>query len=162
VQREYDLMGSNRLRLATFSEVASVGAAPSGGHRLALRDINNGTGQPVDVDAVVLATGFRDFGSGPDDERHHPLLAGVLDRLVLDDTGVPVVNRDYSLATRPGPADGPSPLLYLNGLCEASHGMGDAGALAMLSVRSTDIVESLMRHATSTPDAPGLPVEAGR
>ena len=45
--------------------------------------------------------------------------------------------------------------LYLNGLCEASHGMGDAGALAMLSTRSTDICESIMRWpaAVARPEA---------
>jgi L-ornithine N5-oxygenase len=51
--------------------------------------------------------------------------------------------------------------VYLNGLCEASHGMGDAGALAMLSARSSDIAESLVKLHARTEAAPPA-VEAAR
>ncbi|GAA0404332.1 SidA/IucD/PvdA family monooxygenase [Streptomyces luteireticuli] len=144
VQHEYRLMGSDRLLLKPFSEVAAVGRDGGGSvNRLVLRDVNHGTRSVYDADVVVLATGFRDFGLGPDDEPYHPLLAGIADRLALTDEGLPDVARDYSVPVER--SYGGRPLrLYLNGLCEASHGMGDAGALAVLSARSTDIVESLM------------------
>ncbi|KAB7832662.1 SidA/IucD/PvdA family monooxygenase [Streptomyces mobaraensis] len=145
VQHEYALKGSDRLRLMPFSEVSEVAPHGSGGvHRLVVRDVNNDTRSVYDADVVVLATGFRDFGLGPDDEPYHPLLADVADRLALTEEGIPAVARDYSVPVARR-AYGSRPLrLYLNGLCEASHGMGDAGALAVLSARSTDIAESLM------------------
>ena len=64
-----------------------------------------------------------------------------------------MVTRDYSVQVR---GDHGALRLYLNGLCEPSHGMGDAGALAMLSVRAADIAESIMvaRHSPR----PGPPV----
>lgn len=145
IQHEYDLIGSDRLRLMSFSEVVeTVPRSADGGHRLLVRDVNHKTESVFDVDVIVLATGFRDFGAGPDDERYHPLLEGVADRLPVDEHGVPVVARDYSIEVE-GRVHGPRPLrIYLNGLCEASHGMGDAGALSMLSVRSSDIAKSIM------------------
>ena len=147
IQREYDLIGSDRLRLQTFSEVAELlPQAAAGAHRLVVRDVNYDTQSPLDVDAVILATGFRDFGMGPDEESYHPLLEGVADRLPLQEDGTPVVARDYSIELKTSAHDAAPPRIYINGLCEASHGMGDSGALAMLSTRSTDITESIMRR----------------
>ncbi|OKI01383.1 oxidoreductase [Streptomyces sp. CB02923] len=142
-QREYELTGSARLRLQPFTEITGLDTAPRGGpHRLSVRDVNHLTQDTVDADVIVLATGFKDFGTGPDDEPYHPLLEGVAHRLPLDGDGIPVVGRDYAIELK---ASTPRPLkVYLNGLCEASHGMGDAGALAMLSVRASDISRSLL------------------
>jgi L-ornithine N5-oxygenase len=150
VQHEYDLTGSDRLELMSFSEVAEVTPDVRGGpHRLLVLDANYKTGSVYGADVVILATGFRDFGAGPDDEQYHPLLEGVVDRLSVDDRGLPVAARDYSVQVKDGMHSRRPPRLYLNGLCEASHGMGDAGALAMLSARSTDIAESIMRRPGS-------------
>jgi L-ornithine N5-oxygenase len=146
LQYEYELTGSDRLQLMSYSEVAGV-TTHRGVHRLSVRDVNYGTVSVLDADVVILATGFRDFGVGVDDERAHPLLEGVLDRLAVDGHGMPVVARDYSIQVE-GTRGPHAPRLYLNGLCEASHGMGDAGALAMLSARSADIAASIMRQPT--------------
>ncbi|MFI5808784.1 SidA/IucD/PvdA family monooxygenase [Streptomyces sp. NPDC051561] len=154
IQREYDLTGSQRLQMMPFSEVTAFETPVSGGpHRLVMRDINHSAQKTldVDVDVVVLATGFRDFGTSPSDEPYHPLLEGVAHRLPLDEDGVPVVARDYGIELKV-PAHRSRPLkVYLNGLCEASHGMGDAGALAMLSVRASDITEALLLQGTPQP-----------
>ncbi|WP_221359124.1 SidA/IucD/PvdA family monooxygenase [Streptomyces beigongshangae] len=145
VQREYSLIGSERLRLRPFTEVTEIDTPSDGGpHRLVTRETNHHTRETLDADVVVLATGFKDFGIGADDERYHPLLEGVASRLPLDEEGVPEVGRDYAIELK-APASAPRPLrIYLNGLCEASHGMGDAGALAMLSARASDIAASLL------------------
>ena len=144
-QYEYELTGSDRFRLVPFSEVVEV-AARGAGHRLSVRDVNNGRPSSLETDVVVLATGFRDIGVGLEDEIRHPLLDGIEDRLAVDAEGLPAVNRDYSVEVS-ARIEGMPPLrLYLNGLCEASHGMGDSGALAVLSARATDIAESIIRH----------------
>ncbi|MFH0245741.1 SidA/IucD/PvdA family monooxygenase [Streptomyces sp. HK10] len=152
VQREYELTGSDRLRLRPFTEVTGIDASPrDGAHRLTLRDVNHLALDTVDADVVILATGFKDFGTGPGDEPYHPLLEGVAHRLPLDEEGVPVVGRDYAIELKTTESS-PRPLkVYLNGLCEASHGMGDAGALAMLSARASDIAESLLLHEAPEP-----------
>ncbi|MGW2458040.1 SidA/IucD/PvdA family monooxygenase [Streptomyces sp. NPDC004457] len=153
VQREYDLIGSDRLRLRPFTEVTRIDApSGTGPHRLTMREINHHTHDSLDADVVILATGFKDFGISADDERYHPLLEGVAHRLPLDEEGIPEVGRDYAIELK-APETASRPLrIYLNGLCEASHGMGDAGALAMLSARASDIADSLL-----TPPAPTLP-----
>lgn len=55
-----------------------------------------------------------------------------------------VVERDYAIDLCGG-NDGP-PGLYLNGLCESSHGLGDAGSFSLLSLRAQDIATSLHRR----------------
>jgi L-ornithine N5-monooxygenase len=161
IQHEYELTGSDRLQLLTFSEVVEVESHARGAfHRLVVRDVNYGTQSLYDADVLILATGFRDFGAGPDDEQRHPVLEGVADRLIVDDQGLPVVARDYSLSIKKRMSS-PHPLrLHLNGLCEASHGMGDAGALAVLSARSTDIAKSIMSQPSGLPHEERITAEA--
>ncbi|MFJ2777974.1 SidA/IucD/PvdA family monooxygenase [Kitasatospora sp. NPDC087315] len=163
VQHEYEITGSDRFRLMPYSEVVQVTPHAQGSaNRLTVRDVNYGTESAYDADLVVLATGFRDFGEGPDDERRHPLLEEVADRLAVNEHGLLDVARDYSVPVT-GQTYQPRPLrLYLNGLCEASHGMGDAGALAVLSARSTDIAESILGKPGESTGPERLPVEAVR
>jgi L-ornithine N5-oxygenase len=154
-EHECELTGSDRFLLIPFSQVQRV-TEVTGGRRLVVQDVNNQARSVVDTDVVILATGFSDFGTGEGDQCYHPMLEGLADRLDLDDEGLPVVARDYSVQVK---GDHGSLRLYLNGLCEPSHGMGDAGALAMLSVRAADIAESIM----AAPDSarPRQPVAAG-
>ncbi|MEU2793437.1 SidA/IucD/PvdA family monooxygenase [Streptomyces sp. NPDC007100] len=154
IQREYDLTGSDRLRMLPFTETGQLTRSPGGAHRLVVRDINHADEQTIDADVVILGTGFRDFGTGPNDEPYHPLLEGIAHRLPLDDEGIPIVARDYSIELNAQEYSRRPLRVYLNGLCEASHGMGDAGALAMLSARSSDIANSLVDHARLTADEP--------
>jgi L-ornithine N5-monooxygenase len=144
-QHEYELTGSDRLRIIPFSEVSEVQdvgpRANRGGYRMTMRDVNNKALTIVETDSVVLATGFRDFGTGEGDQPYHPMLEGIADRLDLDDDGLPVVARDYSVRVR---GKHGALRLYLNGLCEPSHGLGDAGALAVLPARAADIAQSIM------------------
>jgi len=113
---------------------------------LDVADKYTGRSATVTVDHTVLATGYRDFGGRDDDEPVHPLLDEVIDEFCTHPDGVPIVNRDYSLQPRPGGvADIHELKVYLNGLCEESHGMGDAGALAMVAHRARDIGVSINR-----------------
>jgi L-ornithine N5-oxygenase len=45
--------------------------------------------------------------------------------------------------------------LYLNGLCESSHGMGDAGSFSLLSLRSAAILNSLSNRLSPASAAGG-------
>jgi L-ornithine N5-oxygenase len=106
------------------------------------------------VDAVVLATGFLDLGNGEAAEAFPPLLAGVADSLACRADGGLAVARDYRVATSHGLP------LYLNGLCESSHGLGDAGSFSLVAVRALDILTSLeaalARPAAAQPATPDL------
>lgn len=133
--------------------------ADADGVGLRLRERFLGTVTDARVDAVVLATGFKDLGVGEMCELYPPLLAQVAPGLARRADGALDVARDYSVANEAGLA------LYLNGLCESSHGLGDAGSFSLLSLRSQEIHESLSRRLgpgerASAPQ-PGLRVVAG-
>ena len=85
-------------------------------------------------DAVVLATGYRRDG-------YKRLLEGL--QAHLQDG----VGRDYRLCCQPQMSVG----IYLQGCCEASHGLSDT-LLSVLAVRSQEVVDALLdnrRHLQS-------------
>ncbi|HVB41297.1 MAG TPA: SidA/IucD/PvdA family monooxygenase [Streptosporangiaceae bacterium] len=91
------------------------------------------------ADLVVLATGFRDLGPHPHQEPYPALLSGVIDQFQFDADGYLLVEANYFLRSH---TDSTPPLI-LNGLCESSHGIGDAGSFSLLSLRAATILEGL-------------------
>jgi L-ornithine N5-oxygenase len=115
----------------------------------------DGTGVSLDVeevhthdattdraDLVVLATGFRDLGPHSRQEPYPSVLSGVIDQFQFDADGYLVIEPEYRLR----PLQGGTPPLFLNGLCESSHGIGDAGSFSLLSLRAATIVEGLRKE----------------
>jgi L-ornithine N5-monooxygenase len=94
------------------------------------------------ADLVILATGFRDLGPHPHQEPYPALLGGVIDRFQFDADGYLIVEADYSLRRH----DERTPPLFLNGLCESSHGIGDAGSFSLLSLRAGTIRDGLLKR----------------
>jgi L-ornithine N5-oxygenase len=110
--------------------------------QLDVTEVHTGELETDEVDFVVLATGFRDLGPGPHQERYPAPLTNVAEDFRFDEEGFLVVNPDYSIE----PADPGTPDLFLNGLCESSHGIGDAGSFSLLSLRAATIGESLRKR----------------
>ncbi|MGK5500867.1 SidA/IucD/PvdA family monooxygenase, partial [Streptomyces sp. URMC 125] len=145
---EQRLDGDQRVFVRGNSEIRT--AEPDGnGVRLEVEEIHTKDMSTDHVDLVILATGFRDLGPGRHQEAYPELLAGVIDRFQFDDDGYLVVEPDYRLRSR---TDG-TPPLFLNGLCESSHGVGDAGSFSLLSLRAATILDGL-KKAGSTAAAP--------
>ena len=111
------------------------------GVRLFIKDAHTERMSQFDADAVILATGFRNTGNSEDQELFHPLLADVVDHYERDADGALLVTRTYQLIPREDEAD--SPPIFLNGLCESSHGLGDAGSFSLLSQRAYEIERAL-------------------
>ncbi|WP_068827006.1 lysine N(6)-hydroxylase/L-ornithine N(5)-oxygenase family protein [Pseudomonas sp. BMS12] len=91
-------------------------------------------------DAVILATGYRRDG-------YKRLLAGLQEHLGEG------VERDYRLSCQPQLSAG----IYLQGCCEASHGLSDT-LLSVLAIRSQEVVDALLdnrrhRHTTGVASA---------
>lgn len=110
---------------------------------LSLRDIYTGATELVHADLLVLATGFLDIGRNGRDglpslltevAPHFSWTGGYLD-----------VERDYRV--RFSSKSGPMPDLYLNGLCESSHGLGDAGSFSLVSFRARDILTGIVNQS---------------
>ncbi|MDD0843575.1 lysine N(6)-hydroxylase/L-ornithine N(5)-oxygenase family protein [Pseudomonas sp. Gutcm_11s] len=80
-------------------------------------------------DAVVLATGYRRDG-------YKRLLEGLQQHLGDG------VERDYRLSCQPQMSAG----IYLQGCCEASHGLSDT-LLSVLAIRSQEVVDALLDNS---------------
>ncbi|MBM7773848.1 L-ornithine N5-oxygenase [Actinokineospora baliensis] len=141
---EDDLDGAQRITLHTNRIIESV---VERGGRVALDCLErvDGSREVITADRVVLATGFRDLGTGKRAETLPPLLADLVPALRVDaETGVRV-GLDYRLAT----TDPQAPPIFLNGLCESSHGLGDAGSFSLLALRAKAILHSARRALTT-------------
>jgi L-ornithine N5-oxygenase len=133
---EQSLRGESRLQLRTCEEIQAC--RPSTGQvEIESRHYLEGTHHRQGFDLIILATGFLDLGQGERQEPFPPLLAALVGE---DARGGLSIRRDYRIDLANGLP------VYLNGLCESSHGMGDAGSFSLLALRSKAIVESLARH----------------
>jgi L-ornithine N5-monooxygenase len=142
---EQAVRGEAAIVVHNMTEVEEV-RTEDGGVRLVLRDVHTGDVRVRHVEAVILATGFRNFGTAENEELCHPLLAEIADFYEKDDDGTLRVTRSYQLV----PVNGGQtfPPVFLNGLCEHSHGLGDAGSFSLLSYRSFEILGALERALT--------------
>ena len=104
---------------------------------LELSDRHSLERQTVTLDAVILATGFRNFGTEPEQEPYHPLLENLIDFTAFREDGGVSITRDYRLQKLNGAK---FPPIYINGLCESSHGFGDAGSFSLLSMRAGTVI----------------------
>jgi L-ornithine N5-oxygenase len=132
---EQKVTGDMRHRFLRRHEVRSVRETADGIH-LGLLDLNEGRESSACYDVVVLATGY--------ERQHHKTLLAPIAPYLGDFT----VDRNYQVET----AAGFRPGIFLQGACEASHGLSDT-LLSVTSVRTGEIGRALVR---SSPPAAGL------
>lgn len=154
---EQELDGEQRLFVHGSHEATAV-AADDHSVTIDFREVHTGEHVRDTVDFAVLATGFRNLGPGPHEELHPPLLTALAPRLATEPDGRLEVAADYRLLPL-DPADGLPPL-FLNGLCESSHGIGDAGSFSLLSLRSGTLADSLAA-ALMHPGPAAAPLQSG-
>jgi L-ornithine N5-monooxygenase len=138
---EQRLDGDQRVFVHGNSEVRTAEVTDSG-VRFEVEEVHTRDVVEEHADLVVLATGFRDLGPHPHQEPYPALLGGVIDRFQFDADGYLIVEADYSLKSH---VDS-TPPLFLNGLCESSHGIGDAGSFSLLSLRAATIRDGLRKR----------------
>jgi L-ornithine N5-oxygenase len=156
---EEKLGGKCRFHLLNNQAIRQAIATPNG-IELGLEEVNTGATRSTQLDAVVLATGFLDLSGGPAGETIPPLLEPFAQEIRLDSAGAVEVTRDYRVRFH----NDSLPPVYLNGLCEASHGFGDAGSFSLLSVRSETIATAALACLDgSVDDAPesSAPISSG-
>lgn len=143
---EQRLDGRQRVTVKGNRQVIDVDPA---GDRigLVLAETNYGDIEHDEVDLVVVATGFRDLGPQPSQEPYPAMLTGLRDLLTFDQDGYLAINEDYSLVT----ASADAPLIFLNGLCESSHGIGDSGSFSLLSLRAATIAGGYLARSGYQP-----------
>lgn len=138
---EQRLDGDQRVFVQGNSEVRTA-EADDAGVSLEVTEVHTNDVTQVRADLVVLATGFRDLGPNPQQEQYPALLGTIIDHFQFDEDGYLIVESDYRLRSRVES----TPPLYLNGLCESSHGIGDAGSFSLLSLRAATIRGGLREH----------------
>ena len=142
---EQRLDGGHQITLHRNTEITGVRPGPTG-IALELTERHRGTTDGIEVDAVILATGFTDLT----DEGGGHFLPGVLEpvrpRVGRTPSGRASIGRDYRVLAA---ADAPLPPIYLNGVCETTHGLGDAGSFSLVSLRAATIADSLSKSLTA-------------
>jgi L-ornithine N5-oxygenase len=138
---EQKFNGRERLNILNNTTICGTKAAPDGGITLDVIHRFRPERSSLNVDGVLLATGFRNLGGGEREEKHPPLLNSIADAVKRRADGSVYVTRDYRLMPRS--ASDALPPIYLNGLCESTHGFGDAGSFSLLALRSSTIARSI-------------------
>lgn len=133
------------IQLHQNSMIKKIEANPeTNEYKISLVDCYNQNAAIVEVNGIIFATGYKNFGNLENQEPYHPILEGIASNLVFREDGGPDILRDYRLNNKCS-----APNVYLNGLCEASHGFGDAGSFSILSIRGDVIASSLQEHIKS-------------
>ncbi|KVE28650.1 L-lysine 6-monooxygenase [Burkholderia singularis] len=128
---EDQLAGRERLNVHVFQEAVEIerdGAA----YRVAVRDVFNGSVTWLNVDAIVIATGY-------EQPLIPPLLAELQPWLVIDGDGGITIGRDYRIETENADVE-----IFANGLSERAHGIGDGQSFSLMAMRAERILASLL------------------
>jgi L-ornithine N5-monooxygenase len=143
---EDELDGRSRVTLRGNRLITGV-RHDQAGVTLDLTERITGECEQLAADRVVLATGYRDLGTSGRTEQLPPLLREIADVLAVDPDAGLAVGLDYRVENSTAGRDAPP--IYINGLCETTHGLGDAGSFSLLALRSQAIVDSLRRRLTA-------------
>ncbi|NRB16808.1 MAG: SidA/IucD/PvdA family monooxygenase [Rhodobacteraceae bacterium] len=140
----YDkLAGRNKLELHRLSEIKNV-RDKGGKIEITINDRMHTRTFDKAYDGVILATGFVNYGPHPHNQKI-PNLLQPLQHLLQLERGAVSVGRKYDLALTP---EAPGKIL-MNGLCEVTHGMGDAGSISLMSLRAAEIASKAFEPGDS-------------
>ena len=142
----YDkLANRNKLTLHRLAQIESV-VDSDAGMTLSIFEEMNGSRFDRTYDGIILATGFVNYGPHPNNQKVPTLLRDVEHLLELD-AGAVSVGRRYDLAMSP---QAPGAIL-MNGLCEVTHGMGDAGSISLMALRAQEIASRAFEAPIAQP-----------
>ena len=153
IMYEQKVTGVERLKLMSNTHIETIGRTSEGRLRITSKDAYSAAQTAQETDAIVVATGFRNFGGGDAREPYHPLMRDLAPLCAFRSDGGVDVARDYSLRFEPSTYDitgQPQPKVFLNGLCESTHGFGDAGSFSLLWLRSSVITDALVQAPVPT------------
>lgn len=136
------LHNKDNIHIRRLTEI-SAATENSNSITLQTQDASNATQNEEEFDVVLLATGFRNIGIGERDLQTLPILTDLAPIIKFDAAGCLQVTRDYRLKLNENTGVGE---IFMNGLCEATHGMGDAGSLSLISLRAETIAQLVLEH----------------
>ncbi|MFU9136837.1 SidA/IucD/PvdA family monooxygenase [Erwinia tasmaniensis] len=125
------ICGRERLLIRPYSEVVDVRQSDNG-YKITLADIFSGKEEIIEVDVIVLATGYQQA-------RIPALLTQLQPWLAQDQDGGLLIERNYRVALR----ETKGVNIYVNGLSERSHGISDSQSFSLMALRAEKIMKSL-------------------
>jgi L-ornithine N5-oxygenase len=136
--------GQQRLHTHAYSEISQVEKSADG-YRVTLTDTFSQLTQVLELDVIVLGTGY---------QQHliPPLLSNLQPWLKADLDGGLEIDRDYHIATQ-GACD---VKLWVNGLSERSHGISDSQSFSLMALRAQRIAHGLGLAVTEQTQQPHL------
>jgi L-ornithine N5-oxygenase len=152
---EQKVTGKQTISLKFNAMLKALTAHAARGFDFALQDRYSGEQTALHAAAVILATGYRNFGDRDGQELFHPLMASLFPLVALRKDGSAAVERDFRMRFAATIGDD-APPFFLNGVCESTHGFGDAGSFSLLSVRSALMTQTIQQRCCS-PSAPASP-----
>jgi len=126
-----EVSGQQRLDMIRRHAVTSL-QAENDRVRLRLQECHTGAVRQLEVDAVILCTGYRE-PAVPE------VLRPLAEHLTVESDGRLAVERDFQVPLQH--ADDVA--LYLNGMSESRHGIASATSFSLLAHRAAEIVQSL-------------------
>ncbi|MGW6564482.1 SidA/IucD/PvdA family monooxygenase [Streptomyces sp. NPDC054975] len=143
------LTGAHRLSMHRRTEVTGVDVRADG-VVLETSEVFTGVKQQLEVDAVVLCTGYTE-------PRLPEPLAPFASLLAYEDDGLPVVTRGHRAVTTDACQVG----IYLDGLTEWRHGIASATSFSQMAVKADavhrDLREQLARQRAAAPAPVAVP-----
>ncbi|RMW08627.1 Lysine N6-hydroxylase/L-ornithine N5-oxygenase protein [Pseudomonas amygdali pv. tabaci] len=133
---EDSIAGRKRLQTHAYSLISAIEHSAEG-YRIELTDTFSQRTQVLEVDAVVLGTGYQQY-------LIPPLLSGLQPWLKADLDGGLLIDRDYRIAMQ-GECDAN---IWVNGLSERSHGISDSQSFSLMALRADRIANALERAVT--------------
>ncbi|MEE9303347.1 MAG: SidA/IucD/PvdA family monooxygenase [Thiotrichaceae bacterium] len=149
---EQSVVNGNNLCLLNNKQVTNVVKRDNAGYRISLIDKHDNSSDTIEADAIVLATGFLNAGSNDDEETCPKLLRSISENCEKRKDGSLSLARYYSLIKKDKNQAIEVSGIHLNGVCESTHGFGDAGSFSLLSIRSGHIAQSIESKLRITPD----------
>lgn len=128
---EENILGKNRIHVTKCSEITGV-KRDNDGYRLNITDKYSSSSQEIYTDKIILCTGFKE-------EKLPYMLEPLRSHLLTDEEGDLVVTRNYQLETR----EDFLPNIFVNGLTEKTHGIGDSASFTMMAVKAQKILDKL-------------------
>ncbi len=142
--------GRRRLHVRKRTEVTRADACPHG-IRLSLREVYLDTADELEVDAVVVCTGYVE-------PRLPSFLAPFADFVVTDASGDPQVTKAHRVVTKPRCEVG----IYLNGITEWRHGINSATSFSTIALKAERIARDIKRGGRPNGSKPAAEQPAAR
>jgi L-ornithine N5-oxygenase len=129
---EDKIQNKNRIKLFRCSEIMNIQEVGYETYELDIKDIYNKKNSSLTTNHMIFCTGFYE-------EKIPSVLEPIKNYLKLNENEELTVSKDYQALTE----DHFKPGIYLNGLTEKSHGIGDSASFTMMAVKAQRILDKL-------------------